>query len=447
MLRYYVCFSAIRLFPNIMKNWLIFCTYSLLVLAMSCTSSKTLKKARENSAASNKALTSAVSPNELTIVGLKTKFLSKDSNFVTVFLRADLSRNGGGGVRLKEFAERFTLNYVIYPDFASRERLGYGNVPFTEANTTQTGAAQFMIRFDVKKPANQITGVLLSELSEIGTVKKVLNDLQIRFKAAKVSDRLGLFERSGNVPLLQNYVTVNDTFMIRGAIKQSKNLHVLRYKHDFDPAVPPMNTSPRNAARTLDVDTTFLLNTDTPIVLREEGLYFMVEDTLDAYGIGITVANKRFPKMTRPAELVRPVMYMSQSQEINNLLNAKDSKKELDLYWLTLMSGNVDIAKRTIKIFYERVEESNRLFTTYKEGWKTDKGMIFIVMGPPDRVQRSKDREVWVYAQRANFSEINFTFNRRPNQFVEDHYELQRYVEYQPIWYPMVEAWRSGNIR
>jgi len=430
-----------------MKNWLIFYTCCLLVSVTACTTSKTIKKARDKSAASGKAMASAVSPNELTIVGIKTKFLSKDSSFVTIFLQANLSRSIGGGMRFKELAERFTLNYVIYPDFASRERLGYGNVPFTEANTTQTGAAQFMVRFDVKKPANQITGILLSELSEIGTTKKVLNDLQIRFKAPKVSDRLGLFEHSGSVPLLQNYVTVNDTFMIRGATRQHKKLHVLRYKHDFDPAVSPMNTSPRNAARTLNVDTTFMLNTDTPIVLREEGLYFMVEDTLDAYGIGIVVANKRFPKITRPAELARPVMYVSQSQEITNLLNAKDAKKDLDRYWLTLMSGNTDIAKRTIKIFYQRVEEANRLFTTYKEGWKTDKGMIFIVMGPPDRVQRSKDREVWVYAQRANFSEINFTFNRRPNQFVEDHYELQRYVEYQPIWYPMVEAWRSGNIR
>jgi hypothetical protein len=105
------------------------------------------------------------------------------------------------------------------------------------------------------------------------------------------------------------------------------------------------------------------------------------------------------------------------------------------------------LAKRTISVFYNRVEEANRLFTSYKEGWKTDKGMIFIIMGPPDRVQRSKDREVWVFSQRANFSEINFTFNRRPNQFVDDYYELQRYVEYQPIWYPMVEAWRTGAVR
>ncbi|MFA7473774.1 MAG: GWxTD domain-containing protein, partial [Spirosomataceae bacterium] len=126
---------------------------------------------------------------------------------------------------------------------------------------------------------------------------------------------------------------------------------------------------------------------------------------------------------------------------------ADDPKKALDRYWLSLMNGHQDLAKSVIRSFYTRVEEANRLFTTYKEGWKTDKGMIYIILGNPDKVQRSKDREVWVYNQRGNANNINFTFNKRPNQFVDNHYELVRYVEYQPIWYPIVEAWRTGTIR
>ena len=64
-----------------------------------------------------------------------------------------------------------------------------------------------------------------------------------------------------------------------------------------------------------------------------------------------------------------------------------------------------------------------------------------------NRVQRSREKEVWVYTRRGSqFSEINFTFNKRANQFVEDHYELSRFVEFQPIWYPAVEAWRTGEI-
>jgi hypothetical protein len=61
-------------------------------------------------------------------------------------------------------------------------------------------------------------------------------------------------------------------------------------------------------------------------------------------------------------------------------------------------------------------------------------------------VARTKEKEVWTYTQNPNFSEINFTFMRRPNQFLEDHYELVRYPEYEPIWYPIVEEWRSGVV-
>jgi GWxTD domain-containing protein len=421
---------------------ILFFLFSISLFSEAQLSSKNKKRKGDAQAAA-----SATGVDDVTILGIKSKFLGKDTNSVVIFMRVDLSKPNNVPVRWKDFTDKFTLNYVLYPDFASRERLGYGNIPLNEQSVIQLSSTKFMIRFDVKRPANHPTAVLLAEISEIGTTKKVLNDLAVRFNAPKLSDRFSLFERTGQVLMHQNYISVKDTVLIKDVNRTVKPLYVMRYRHDFEAAVSPMNTNPRSAPRTLDIDTVFTINTSTPLSFSEEGLYYMTEDTTDATGIGLVVANKRFPKMTRPAELTRPVMYMSQNQEINELLATKDPKKTLDRYWLTLMNGNTDLAKRTISVFYNRVEEANRLFTSYKEGWKTDKGMIFIVMGPPDRVQRSKDREVWVYSQRANFSEINFTFNRRPNQFVEDHYELQRYVEYQPIWYPMVEAWRTGAIR
>jgi GWxTD domain-containing protein len=385
--------------------------------------------------------------DEITILGIKSKFLAKDSTLATVFMQIDVSKSNSLPVGWKEFTTKFTLNYVLYPDFASRERLGYGNVALSEQNTYQLSSRRFMVRFEIKRPQNHANGVLLSELAEIGTTKKILNDLAIRFKTNKISDEFTFFEKTGRIPTMQNFINVNDTLRLQNINQTPQQLLVMRYRHNFEAAASPMSTNPRVASRTLSVDSTFFINTAQPLAFAEEGLYYMTRDTSDAYGIGLVVTNKRYPKFTRPAELIRPVMYMSQNQEISELTNAQDAKKALDRYWLGLMNGNQDLARRTISVFYHRVEEANRLFTTYKEGWKTDKGMIFIVMGPPDRVQRSKDREVWVYAQRANFSEINFTFNRRPNQFVEDHYELQRYVEYQPIWYPMVEAWRTGAVR
>jgi GWxTD domain-containing protein len=141
------------------------------------------------------------------------------------------------------------------------------------------------------------------------------------------------------------------------------------------------------------------------------------------------------------------LIYVSTSAEANDLYTAREHKKALDRYWLGLPVGNnVTLAKRTIKSFYQRVESANRYFTSYKEGWKTDRGMIFIVMGLPAKISKNKDQEIWTYNRQGQYSEVNFTFNRRNNQFSENHYELLRYAEYQPIWYPAVESWRNGEM-
>jgi GWxTD domain-containing protein len=181
-------------------------------------------------------------------------------------------------------------------------------------------------------------------------------------------------------------------------------------------------------------------------MLTEPGLYFFREDTNAVNGIGILIVDKRFPRMTRPEELVKPLIYISTNNEIKELVSTQAPKKTLDNYWLRMTGNNESKARRTIRAYYRRVTQANMLFTSYKEGWKTDMGMVHIVFGKPDQVNKTKDKEVWTYTQNANFSEINFTFVKRPNQFVEDHYELMRYVEYEPIWYPTVEEWRTGIV-
>ena len=53
--------------------------------------------------------------------------------------------------------------------------------------------------------------------------------------------------------------------------------------------------------------------------------------------------------------------------------------------------------------YYARVEYANKHFGHYLEGWRTDMGMIFIIFGPPNNVDRhpfevdSKPYEIWAY--------------------------------------------------
>ncbi|OIN55824.1 GWxTD domain-containing protein [Arsenicibacter rosenii] len=386
-------------------------------------------------------------PADWAVTSIKGKFLIIDSTSIRVYLNLTGLKPDGSPIKnADDLAAHFLVNYVIYPDYNSRDRLGYGNVPITSQVVVPNGE-YLTLMFDVKRPSGAINGILLTEITETNNGKKALNDLPVRFRSTKLSDRYALFDKDGKLPLLRNYVNLKDTVVIRDVNGTVKPLYTFRYRHDFEAASSPMNTTTRPAPKTLTVDSSLVINTSQPFRMPSEGLYFFLEDSTETYGVGLVVADNRFPKLTRPEKLVKPVLYMSTSTEINELNNTKEVKKAFDRYWLNLMSGNEDIARRAIRAYFNRVEDANRLFTTYKEGWKTDKGMIYVVLGPPDRVQRSRDREVWVYNRRANVSEINFTFNRKPNQFVEDHYELVRYMEYQPIWYPIVEAWRTGAIR
>ena len=53
--------------------------------------------------------------------------------------------------------------------------------------------------------------------------------------------------------------------------------------------------------------------------------------------------------------------------------------------------------------YYRRVDYANKNFAVYMEGWRTDRGMIYIIFGPPANIERhpfesdTKPYEVWTY--------------------------------------------------
>ncbi|WP_082489203.1 GWxTD domain-containing protein [Dyadobacter sp. Leaf189] len=412
-------------------------------LAGCASSNKTSKPLPEAQVRSTQQAAPSVS-EEPSLVAIQSKYILKDTTQAKVYLYVDAYK-GKNPISPADFIRTYNLNYVIYSDYGTRERLGYGNVKMDSSNVTSTGN-KIVISYDLKSPDREY-GVLLSEISQVGTLKKVLNDLTIRFKKLDVNQTYGVYTSNSTLPLQRHYISSNESFVVKKLTGEAQPLHVYYYNHDFEPAGSPMNIASKGVAKSLEVDSTFTIQANQTLKFEKEGLYNIFADTTQSEGLGILVVNERYPKVTQPQLLLGPLLYMSTNNEINEIKKAEDYKKALDRYWLTLMNGNAPLAQQSIRSFYSRVEEANQLFTTYKEGWKTDKGMIYIVLGPPDKVQRSKDREVWSYDQRGNAQNVNFTFNRKNNQFVDDHYELVRYAEYQPIWYPVVEAWRNGSIR
>ena len=71
-------------------------------------------------------------------------------------------------------------------------------------------------------------------------------------------------------------------------------------------------------------------------------------------------------------------------------------KLEVDKFWLE-NARNVDKGKSLVSAYYNRVEAANLFFSSYLEGWKTDRGIIYVVLGPPSQVTRNQWQEICNY--------------------------------------------------
>lgn len=418
-----------------MKIKSVFLAAGAMALALACNRPPTTKTAA-------KPAGKAVLTEEVSVL-IKTKTLVADTS-VRVF--AQIQTIGGYQAMTPEkLASEFIVNYAILPDYNSRDVLQRKNVKLAAQDIIQTEANVFVFSFDVSK-LQLPTALMLLEINHIASGKKSLQDVPLRFTPSRLSDTYAVFDRTGRFPMVKNFASVLDTLQFMSLNRQNRTVTVVRYDQDFEPAPSPMGMAPRNVPRTLQTDSLFTISTNKPFTLNQPGLYFFQEDTTQGTGVSLRITDKRYPRYTRPADLVKPIIYISTKNELKELQTTLAPKKTLDNYWLRLTSNSETRAKRSIRAYYSRVMTANRLFTSYKEGWKTDMGMIYVVLGQPNQVSRLRDKEVWTYTQNANFSEINFTFLRKPNAFTEDYYELVRYVEYEPIWYPVVEEWRKGVV-
>jgi GWxTD domain-containing protein len=381
------------------------------------------------------------------ITAIKTDYILKDSAIVVLFLNIDFENLESSGINSVEAVQKkFRTNWAYNPQSGIKEKLASGRLTIDENNAILSGN-NLRLQFEIPRLKTYPNAVLALEFIDMAASRKFTNESLVDFNAERPNHRYGMYLNDERNPTFDAYVLNNSKMVFNSINGVPKKLYLKRYMSDIPAALSPMSTSKRNEFSTFQEKETISFITGEPVYLEKEGTYVLFDDSLrEENGYGFLVVNERYPRLTKEEELIEPLIYMSTNDEINSFSDKEELKTALDLYFLGMTSGNQSLAKQIIKSYYRRVEKANKLFTTYKEGWKTDKGMIYLILGPPTRIQRNGQREVWLYAQSANFSEIIFTFYRKQNQFSEDHYELVRYPEYGAYWYPFVEAWRTGSV-
>ncbi|MCC5914504.1 MAG: GWxTD domain-containing protein [Balneolaceae bacterium] len=164
-----------------------------------------------------------------------------------------------------------------------------------------------------------------------------------------------------------------------------------------------------------------------------------------------SVMSENYPNILTPREMAEPLIYLMDRRDHERMMEIEDPdelKEAVDRFWLSNVR-NMNQARSVINLFYERVEQANKQFTNFKEGWKTDLGMIYILFGPPWYVDRYLNTMQWSYSYDRTDPRYNFTFERpklRNEFFPFDNYLLQRNQGYFNVQYRQMQLWLSGSI-
>jgi GWxTD domain-containing protein len=98
--------------------------------------------------------------------------------------------------------------------------------------------------------------------------------------------------------------------------------------------------------------------------------------------------------------------YIAPPEEMDRILSASSEKglQEFRAFWRKRDPDTASVYNPIMVEYYRRVDEAIRRFSTVKErdGYKTDRGRIYILNGPPTRIDRSvlpsqPSREIWTY--------------------------------------------------
>jgi len=213
---------------------------------------------------------------------------------------------------------------------------------------------------------------------------------------------------------------------------------VFFYATKFPAAAPPFAETSKPIDPILQPDS--VVKQTSGLVKPKAGLYLVQRDTTAAFGFSFRVHAGPFPKYARLQDLVDPLIFVCTQQEFGRLQKAAD-KAAFDQVILDI-TRDKERARNFMRHYFRRVELANRFFSSYKEGWKTDRGMIYIIFGPPDDVRLANGTETWTYAT----SRQRFTFRQSGSVFDPDYYVLQRERKSSDAWYQTIDLWRKARF-
>jgi GWxTD domain-containing protein len=144
------------------------------------------------------------------------------------------------------------------------------------------------------------------------------------------------------------------------------------------------------------------------------GTYLLTVNMLDKDNNIINTVRKSFisrwqgvpASITDLSKAIEQLVYIASPDELELIKNASDNdekSKNFVEFWKKKDNNPADEYNPAFEEYYRRVAYSNENFSSYMEGWRSDRGMVLIILGLPNNIDRhpfeydSKPYEVWQY--------------------------------------------------
>lgn len=320
----------------------------------------------------------------------------------------------------------------------------------------ETSKSEYIFKVPLKvQPGTEY----VAEVKLLDRIRLEISQAFVPFNTLSEDNRYNFYARGHFIKneIFNPVVRVNEYVNLVYPRKHIDSLYISFYKPLKDVPYPPSMLLPEKIIDYNPDTTVALAYSDTmPIMFPKEGVYFCSTSRNTDQGFTFYNFGQTFPSMSRPEVMIEPLAYLATEDEMNAMKSSERPKVALDEFW-TGCGGNIEKSRELIRIYYTRILYSNYYFTSFREGWRTERGMIYTIYGPPDKVYKSPEGESWGYRKpvirstwggrvRLREEYLYFNFKFRTDKFTDNDYYLSRSETLVTLWDKAIASWRKGIV-
>lgn len=342
------------------------------------------------------------------------------------------------------FYAELNINYKLFIEANQRNLIEQDSYLIIDrADNFGLGKAIYF-NFKVKTPPHQNYNLQL-EVKDVNKKNKYHYKLLI--------DRITVHSKQNFLLTKRNQILYNtnllpfDTINIKFCNPSINIIYVDCFNKDFEQAIPPFSIKEADVLK-YKPDSSFqrvLDYSEVQLIMPSCGFLQVKFNQDNNEGFSLFTYDRTFPGITNTEEMINCTRYIMNKDEFARCKNSIEKKTSIDNFWLSIAGSN-ERASELIKRYYGRVIEANKYYTSYTQGWKTDRGMIHIVLGQPSAIYKNKKDEIWVYGDASNPENLRFIFNKTDNPYSDNDYVLERSVFYKLAWQNAIDFWKQGLV-